>query len=171
MTGSGPGEKRTLSYVCRRGRKGEENCPAPAGGYVHEIDALVSEGIAARTTGRKDFGVFFKAVEGLDVAHGLATEELEDFLAGASIGALGADLYNREVARRREAVQEAWDAFQEASDHAKALLRLGEATGIEHERALAREALESVVLSKATGHGRWGPRVAERIAITWKDAR
>lgn len=164
VTGSGPGEKRTLSYVCRRGRKGEETCPAPAGGYVHEIDALVAEGVAAR--GRQDFNVYFQD-EGLDAAHNMAVAELEGFLEGASITALGPDTYNREVARRRDAVTAAWDAFQEADARSLALLL---ATGIEHERALAREVLESVVLSKATGHGRWGPRVAERIAITWKDA-
>lgn len=171
VTGSGSGERRTLSYVCRRGRKmgrGQE-CPAPAGGYVHEIDALVAEGIAARGTGRRDFGVYFEAVKDLDVAHQTAVEELEDFLEGASITVLGADMYNREVARRRSLVDEAWDRFDEAHTHGMALLKLGEVTGIEHERALAREALASVVLSKATGHGRWGPRVHERIAITWKE--
>lgn len=169
ITGSGSGEHRRLSYVCRR-RKGAE-CPAPAGGYVDQIDALVAEGIAARTP--EEFG-FWEAGWGeaneLGAVHQLADEELEDFLRDASITALGGDLYNREVARRREAVQTAWDAFQEAADRATAIQSRGETSGIERERALARRALESVVLSKSTGHARWGPPVSERVAIRWRDA-
>jgi hypothetical protein len=73
------------------------------------------------------------------------------------------------VARRREAVQAAWDAFLEADDHGRALLALGDTKGIEHERARARAALESVVLHKSTHHAQWGPPVSERVTITWRD--
>lgn len=162
ITGSGSGKHRKLSYVCRRSRA--TVCPAPAGAYVDQVDALVAEGIAARTPARQV--VQFRA-EDLDADLVHARAELEGFLAGASITALGAEMYNREVARRREAVQAAWDALAEADAHGLALLA---AEGIEHERALAREALASVVLSKATGHAQWGPPVSERVTITWREA-
>lgn len=160
------GNRGRLAYVCRR-RK-DSDCPAPAGGYVDEIDALVAEGIAARTPEKIGYWDAMREANALGEAHQAAVTELEDFLDGASISALGAETYNREVARRRTRVQEAWDAFDEANRRGLAMLALGETTGIEHDRALARAALESVVLHKSTGHGQWGPPVSERVAVTWR---
>lgn len=170
VVGSGPADKRRLSYACTNRRR-DDPCPAPAGGQVEAIDALVAEGIAERTPEQPGFWeAGWDRAAGLGGAHEEAKAELDTFLEGASIEALGAELFNREVARRREAVQEAWDAFAEAAAAAKATLAEHAGSETARARVIARQALERVVLTKSpTGPGRWGPPVSERIEITWRE--
>lgn len=163
-TASGPPDARVASYTCRKRRSGSV-CPSPAGARVDAVDALVWPGIEERTPEREDWRVMAEAQE-LGAHHQEAVEELDAFLEGASLVALGSDVYNREIARRREEVATRWAAFEEAERQGRALLRLGETSGVEHDRARARQALESVTLSKST-RGRWQP-LEERLEVAWR---
>lgn len=162
---SGPPEARVVSYVCRKRRSGFV-CPEPAGARVDAVDALVWPGVAERTPERTDWSVMVDAEE-LGARHQEAVDELDAFLETALVGALGPELYAREVSRRREEIAARWAAFEEAERQGRALLRLGETSGIEHDRARARQVIESVTLAKST-RGRWQP-IEERITIVWKE--
>ena len=141
IIGSGPPGERFASYACRK-RRASGVCPAPASATVDKVDAVVRPGIEERSTARTDFGVYMEATDASSVAFERAVAELDAFLEGASIADLGAELYNREVARRRESVTAARATWERDAAQGAALLRLGETTGLEHDRAQARQALE-----------------------------
>jgi hypothetical protein len=167
VTASGPQGARVASYTCRRVRASGV-CAAPASGTVAKVDAVVIPGIEARSKEEPSFWDGMGAANELGIAHDVAAQELDAFLAGASIDALGPELYNREVARRRADVQEKWSAFEAAAAEGEALLRLNDATGLDHDRARARQAIESVTLAKsAPGRGRWQP-IEERLNVVWR---
>jgi hypothetical protein len=165
VTASGPQGARVASYTCRR-RRASGDCPAPAAGNVNKIDALLAEGIASRSTGRTDFGVYMEAVEASSREFELAMQELEGFLEAGLVTELGRDLYAREVGRRRQAVEEKRAIWEADEARGKALIRLGETTGLDHDRAQARQAVASVVLAKGDGRGRWQP-LEERLEVVW----
>jgi site-specific DNA recombinase len=167
VTASGAQGARVASYTCRRVRASGV-CPAPASAVVSKVDALVLPGLEDRDTGRRDFGVYMEAVEESAAAFEAAVAELDAFLEAGLVTELGADVYRREVARRREAV-EATRAIWEADEaQGSALLQLRDTTGLEHDRAMARQALESVTLAKSDpGRGRWQP-IEERLELVWR---
>jgi hypothetical protein len=167
VTASGPRGARVASYTCRRVRASGV-CPAPASATVDKVDALVLPGIEQRDTGRRDFGVYMEAVEQSAAAYEAAVAELDAFLEAGLVTELGPDVYRREVARRREAVEATRATWEADEAQGAALLRLRDATGLEHERARARQALESVTLAKAdTKRGRWHP-IEERLKVVWR---
>ena len=163
---SGPSGARVASYTCtRRTRHGV--CPAPATARIDAVDGYLWPEIERRTPERQDFAVYFETVGELDTSYERAHQELEDFLEGASITALGPDRYNREIARRRGTVEETRAAWQDAARQAEALLRLGASTSdVDHRRARARQAIESVTLARST-RGRWQP-IEERLEVVWR---
>lgn len=165
VTASGPRGARVASYTCRRVRASGV-CSAPASATVAKVDALVMPGIEERDTGRRDFGVFMEAVDKSAYAFEAAVAELDAFLEAGLVSELGPDVYRREVARRREAVETARAAWEADEAQGSALLRLHEATGLEHDRARARQAIESVTLAKST-RGKWHP-VEERLEVVWR---
>lgn len=168
VSASGPQGARVASYTCRRTRASGD-CPAPASGVVAKVDAIVLPGIEERSSGRTDFGVYFEATAESARAFESAVQELDAFLEGASMTDLGAELYNREVARRRGAVAATREVWERDAARAEALIRLGNATSdLDHERARARQAIEAVTLAKADPkRGRWQP-IAERLEVTWR---
>jgi hypothetical protein len=70
---------------------------------VNKVDALIAPGLAAHA-GSVDLEAALVELHDAMAAHDAASRELDSFLEAALIGELGADLYKREVARRREAV-------------------------------------------------------------------
>ena len=142
-------------------------CPAPASATVAKVDAVVLPSIASRSNDRTDFGVYMEAVDESSTAFELAVQELDAFLEGASVAALGPDVYNREVARRRGAVGETQAVWERDEAQGRALIRLGETTGLDHERARARQTIESATLAKST-RGRWQP-IEERLEVVWRE--
>jgi site-specific DNA recombinase len=165
VTGSGPRGARVASYTCRRVRASGV-CPAPASAVVAKVDALVVPGLEERDTGRHDFGVYMEAVEKSAAAYEAAVAELDAFLEAGLVTELGPDVYRREVARRREAVEATRAAWEADEAQGSALLRLRDATGLEHDRARARQTVESVTLAKST-RGKWQP-VEERLEVVWR---
>ncbi len=164
VTASGPQGARVASYTCRRVRASGV-CPAPASATVSKVDTSVLPGIEKRAAASPRFEDYMATVEESSRAFELASQELDAFLEGASIEALGADLYNREVARRRDDVATKRAAWEADELHGQALARLGQTTGLEHERARARQVIASVTLAKST-RGRWQP-IEERLAVEW----
>jgi DNA invertase Pin-like site-specific DNA recombinase len=165
VTASGPQGARVASYTCRRVRA-SGTCPAPASATVARVDELVIPGLDERDTGRQDFGLYMEAVAASSAEYEAAVAELDAFLEAGLLTELGPDLYRREVARRREAVETTRAAW--TADHAQgqALVRPN-ATGLEHDRARARRLIESVTLAKSDpGRGRWQP-VGERLTVEW----
>lgn len=161
----GPPDRRVALYTCHKRRGGGFVCPSPAGARVDLIDGLVWPGIEERTADRPSWRDAMTEAENRGAHHQEAVEELDAFLETALVGALGPELYAREVSRRRDEVARRWDAFEVAQLHGSALLQLGETSGAEHARARARQALESVVLTKST-RGRWQP-IEERVEVKW----
>lgn len=164
-TASGPPDARVASYTCRKRRSGSV-CPAPAGARVDAVDAIVWPGVEERTAQALSFWGAMGAADELGARHQEAVDELDAFLETALVGVLGSELYAREVTRRREEVARRWVAFEEAERQGRALLRLGETSGIEHDRARARQVIESVTLGKST-RGRWQP-LEERLEVVWR---
>lgn len=166
VTASGPPGARVASYTCRRVRASGE-CPAPASATVAKVDALVLPGIEEQAAADKGFAPYMEAVNESGPAFDLAVQELDDFLEGASVTALGPEIYNREVARRRQAVEAARDAYERDEAMGRALIGAGEITGLDRDRARARRAIESVTLAKADKRGRWQP-LDERLEVVWR---
>lgn len=166
VTASGPPGARVASYTCRK-RRASGTCPAPASAIVAKVDGIVRPRLDAQeAAGRATFDDYMEAVSDSARAFESATEEFNAFLEGASIAALGADAYNRQVARLREAVETTRDAWQTSESRASALLGLGATTGLEHDRAVARRLIESAALRKAT-RGRWD-NVEDRLEVVWR---
>jgi site-specific DNA recombinase len=166
MTASGPPDARVASYTCRKRRSGSV-CTSPASARVDAVDALVLPQLDSRTPQGVGLWDAMGEADALGALHQEATEELDAFLGGALVRELGAELYAREVARRRDVVTERWATFEAAERQGRALLRLGETSGLEHDRARATAALESVTLAKST-RGRWQP-LEERLQIVWAE--
>jgi hypothetical protein len=164
VTASGPPGARVASYTCRK-RRASGVCPAPASAVVTKVDALVRPGLEAGAPAHKSFEDYMSAVAESARAYELAVEELDAFLEAGLVRELG-DRYAREAARRREAVEATRAAWERDEVSAAALVRLGDTTGLDHDRALARRLIESATLRKAT-RGRWEP-IEERLEVAWR---
>jgi DNA invertase Pin-like site-specific DNA recombinase len=167
VTASGPPGARVASYTCRRVRASGV-CPAPASATVAKVDAAVLPGIDERPSPHTGFDQYLATVDESAGAFEEAVQELDTFLEAGLVSELGPDLYRREVARRRQAVEEARSRWE--ADHAQGatLVRAGDATGLDYQRARARQAIEAVTLAKADPkRGRWQP-IEERLEVEWR---
>jgi DNA invertase Pin-like site-specific DNA recombinase len=174
LTAAGPPGARIASYSCRK-YKASGTCEQPASGNVAKIDALVKPELTKREKKLRK-GASFTAMVKKGEVYAAAQAELETFLAGASITALGADLYNAEVARRRDVLQKALEEVQEATRAMNLLqygtdpMGAGDASPLAQDRELARKAIESVTLRKSKtgkGGGRWDP-LEDRLTVVWR---
>jgi hypothetical protein len=159
---SGPPGERVASYTCRK-KRASGVCSAPATARIDAVDALVLPELETRSN-TVDLEAALVELYDAQVAFGAADRELEEFLAGARISDLGADVYNREVARRRETLRQA-AAYREALDAQDAMAST-DADDMTEQRELARRLIESVTLKKSS-RGRWEP-IADRVSIRWR---
>lgn len=106
------GDRRVgnLYYRCRR-RHAAGDCAAPASIRMENLDAYVESQFLA-TVDRLPTLAGIEAAGDADVEQAIADAQLEldTFVGGASITALGVDLYNAQVAKRRAALDAALDA-------------------------------------------------------------
>jgi DNA invertase Pin-like site-specific DNA recombinase len=167
ITLSGPPDARVPSYTCRKLRASGV-CPSPAAARVDLVDALVIPGLDKRAKPAADVAAARAEAETTADALTAAEKELDAFLAGALVGELGRELYAREVARRREAVETATEAHRTALDalqefHAAEVLPRA---SDEFRRGEARRLIESATLTRST-RGRWQP-LADRLEVIWR---
>lgn len=166
VTASGPQGARVASYSCR-GRRVAGKCPAPASATVDKVDALILPRLEAYKAGhRTTFADYLAAVDESARAFEAANAELDAFLEAGLVSELGRERYTREVARRREALEEARAIWEADEVRGSALLKSDEAGGLGRDRAIARTLLESVTLARST-RGRWQP-VEERLEVVWR---
>jgi hypothetical protein len=147
---SGPPGERVASYTCRK-KRASGVCSAPATARIDAVDALVLPELETRSN-TVDLEAALVELYDAQVAFGAADRELEEFLAGARISDLGADVYNREVARRRETLRQAATAYREALDAQDAMAST-DADDMTEQRELARRLIESVTLKKSSAGG------------------
>jgi DNA invertase Pin-like site-specific DNA recombinase len=155
------GGKRRASYSCR-GRRVGNTCTRRAAASVAKVDAYVWPQLQERA-GSVDLEAALEEFYDAQVAMTAADRELKAFLEGASIVAMGPDLYAAEVTRRRESLRDATEAYRQALDSQEALV---ESDGIQGRRELARRLLEGVTLHKAS-NGRFDP-IESRVELHWR---
>jgi hypothetical protein len=92
----------------QRRRRASGVCPAPASAQLARVDALVEPEIEERArAGALDLERMLVELYDAHTTYAAASRELEQFLEAGLVSELGPDLYAREVARRREAVNAA----------------------------------------------------------------
>ncbi len=161
VIGRGTGKSHAASYSCR-GRSAGNVCTSRASAAVARVDDYVWPLLQERA-GSVDLEAALGELFEAQVAWAAADKELQAFLAGASIVALGADLYAAEVSRRRESLRAATEAYRQALASQEALT---DSDGLQGRRELARRLLEGVTVSKAE-RGRHDP-IAGRLELRWR---